>query len=142
MMPLAPIRPARRTRIDITKDGALYSCWRGPPNIPIIASEAKQSRSGLRVNLDCFVAPSGRADHKHVADDQHPDHEHRIDRGPTDPGVIGRKLGMDPGQVENGSNPANGMIVGYRLLKVERIKQLSLLVVEPPHHRPPPQRIA
>jgi hypothetical protein len=56
-----------------------------------------------------------RADRKHVADDQHPDHEPRIDRGPTDPGVIGRKLGMDPGQVKNGSNPANGMIVRYRL---------------------------
>jgi hypothetical protein len=37
---------------------------------------------------------------------------------------------MDPGQIENGSNPANGMIVRY------------LLVVEPPHHRPPPRRIA
>jgi len=49
---------------------------------------------------------------------------------------------MDPGQVENGSNPANGMIVRYRLLKAERIKQLSLLVIEPPHHRPPSQRIA
>src|SRR5262249_13473738 len=83
-----------------------------------------------------------RADRKHVADDQHPDHEPRIDRGPTDPGVIGRKLGMDPGQVKNGSNPANGMIVRYRLLKAERIKQLSLFVIEPPHHRPPPQRIA
>src|SRR5262249_27378694 len=58
------------------------------------------------------------------------------------PGVIGRKLGMDPGQVKNGSNPANGMIVRYRLLKAERIKQLSLFVIEPPHHRPPPQRIA
>src|SRR5262249_1467833 len=57
-------------------------------------------------------------------------------------GVIGRKLGMDPGQVKNGSNPANGMIVRYRLLKAERIKQLSLFVIEPPHHRPPPQRIA
>src|SRR5262249_53374054 len=83
-----------------------------------------------------------RPDRKHVADDQHPDHERRIDRGPTDPGVIGRKLGMDPGQVKNGSNPANGMIVRYRLLKAERIKQLSLFVIEPPHHRPPPQRIA
>src|SRR5262249_37679344 len=31
MMPLAPIRPARRTRIDITKDGALHSCWSGSP---------------------------------------------------------------------------------------------------------------
>src|SRR6266550_3782956 len=31
MMPLAPIRPARKTKIDITKDGALYSCWSGSP---------------------------------------------------------------------------------------------------------------
>jgi hypothetical protein len=86
MMPLAPIRLARRTRIDITKEVLFTLAGADPPNIPSIASEAKQSRSGLRVNLDCFVAPSGRADLKHVADDQHPDHEHRIDQGPTDPG--------------------------------------------------------
>jgi hypothetical protein len=38
-------------------------------------------------------------------------------------GVIERKPGMDPAQVENQN-------------------KLSLLVVEPPHYRPPPQRIA
>jgi hypothetical protein len=51
-----------------------------------------------KVHLHLGADTPLRADRKHVADDQHPDHEHRIDRGPTDPGIIGRKLGVDPGQ--------------------------------------------
>src|SRR5262245_53040154 len=53
-----------------------------------------------------------------------------------------RKLGMHPRQVENRSDFANQVIVGNGLFKTKRIKQLSLVVVKPPHHRPPPQRIA
>jgi hypothetical protein len=31
-----------------------------------------------------------------VADDEHPDHQHRIDRGPTEPRIIRCQLGMHP----------------------------------------------
>src|ERR1700740_2558427 len=37
-----------------------------------------------------------RADREHVADDEHPDHQHRIDRRPTDPRIVGCQLGMHP----------------------------------------------
>jgi hypothetical protein len=60
-----------------------------------------------------------RADRQHVADDQHPDHQHRINRGPPDLGIIGRKLRIDPAQVENSSNRANRMIVRNCLIKTE-----------------------
>jgi hypothetical protein len=34
------------------------------------------------------------------------------------------------------------MILRNRLVEAELIKQLSLALVAPPHHRPPPSRIA
>src|SRR5262249_31100066 len=42
---------------------------------------------------------------------------------------------------ENRSDLANQLILGNDLFKIKRIKQLPLAVIEPPHHRPPPQRI-
>jgi hypothetical protein len=52
------------------------------------------------------------------------------------------EIGMNPRQIENRSNLANWVIVRNCLIKMERIKQLLLVVIEPPHHRSPPQRIA
>ena len=54
-------------------------------------------------------------------------------------GVVGRQLAMHPGQVEHSGDLAHAMIVRNHLLKAERIEQLPLVVVEPPHHRPPPR---
>src|SRR5215831_9705226 len=34
------------------------------------------------------------------------------------------------------------MIVRHRLVEAERVKELPLTLVAPPHHRPPPSRIA
>jgi hypothetical protein len=34
------------------------------------------------------------------------------------------------------------VIVRNNLFNTKRIKQLALVVIEPPHHRSPPQRIA
>jgi hypothetical protein len=49
---------------------------------------------------------------------------------------------MDPRQVENRSDLANQVIVGNSLFKTKRVKQPTLVVIEPPHHRPTPPRIA
>jgi hypothetical protein len=49
---------------------------------------------------------------------------------------------MNPRQIENRSNLANWVIVRNCLIKMKRIKQLPLVVIQPPHHRSPPQRIA
>src|SRR5262249_54350006 len=63
------------------------------------------------------------------------------DRGPTVVGIMGCKLGIDPRQVENRSDLANQVIVGNGLFKTKRVKQPTLVVIEPPHHRPTPPRI-
>src|SRR5262245_14641552 len=46
---------------------------------------------------------------------------------------------MDPRQVENRSDLANQVIVGNSLFKTKRVKQPTLVVIKPPHHRPPPR---
>src|SRR5262245_56185596 len=49
---------------------------------------------------------------------------------------------MDPGQVEDGADLANQMIVRHHLIEAELVEQLPLVSIEPPHHRPSPSRIA
>jgi hypothetical protein len=78
----------------------------------------------------------------------------RVDQ-PTTPaaaltalGIVYGDLGTSPlytlipRQVENRSDLANQVIVRNSLFKAKRIKQLPLVVIETPHHRPPPPRIA
>jgi hypothetical protein len=45
-------------------------------------------------------------------------------------------------KVENGGNSSNWMIIRNGLIKTKRIEKLTLVVIEPPHHRSPPSRIA
>src|SRR5262245_62172647 len=90
----------------------------------------------------CERARPLRSDREHVADDEHPDHQFRVNRWPTSARIIARQLSTDPRQVENRSYLANQMIVRNGLFKTESIKQLPLVLIEPPHHRPSPQRIA
>src|SRR5512147_3335219 len=58
-----------------------------------------------------------RSDRKHVADDEHPDHQHRIDRWPTEPRIIRCQLGMHPTQIKNRSNLTDRMIIRHCLIK-------------------------
>ena len=78
------------------------------------------------------------ADDEDVADDEHPDHEHRIDRGSANCGIMRRQLAVDPGQVENGRDLAHEMVVRHRRIEIERIEQLALVSIVPTHHGPPP----
>jgi hypothetical protein len=91
-----------------------------------------------QVDLDLPTQQSFRADTKHITDDQHPDHEYWIDRRPADRGIIGCQLGVHPRQIENRRDVAHEVIVRHYLIKAERIEQLSLVVLQPPHHRKPP----
>src|SRR6266511_3786408 len=84
------------------------------------------------VHLYIPAYSSLRANCEYVADDEHPDHQFRINRGSTHFRVKGREIGMNPRQIENRSNLANRVIVRNCLIKMKRIKQLLLVVIEPP----------
>ena len=53
------------------------------------------------VHLHITAQRPPRADRERVADDQHPDHQFRVNRWPTSAGIVGRELSADPHQVEN-----------------------------------------
>src|SRR6478752_4770663 len=49
-----------------------------------------------------------------------------------------RKLAIDPRQIEHRCNRTHLVIVRYHLFKAERIKQPSLVLLQPTHHGPFP----
>src|SRR5258705_10139575 len=51
---------------------------------------------------------------------------------------MGRKLAVDPRQIEHCCNRTHLVIVRHHLFKAERIKQLSLVLLQPTHHSPFP----
>src|ERR1700751_3287887 len=65
-----------------------------------------------------------------------------VDRGPTSVGVMRRKLDAHRREIENCRNPPNLMVVRHYGLEVERIEQLTLLTLAPPHHRNSPSMAA
>src|SRR5262245_52203015 len=64
-----------------------------------------------------------------------------VNRRAAERRVVRRKLTADPGQIEHASDPAHQVIVRYHLVEPELVEKLFLLVLQPPHHRQPPQRI-
>src|SRR5262249_30298210 len=94
------------------------------------------------VHLHIAAQRSLRADREHVADDQHPDHQFWVNRWPTSTGIIRRQLSTHPRQVEYRSYLANQVIVRNSLFKTKEKNRLPLVVIDPPHHPSPPQRIA
>jgi len=75
-----------------------------------------------------------RADRKYVTNKQHPDHQHRIDRGSTGVRVVRRKLLVHPTQIENGVDLAHQMVWWHHLIEIKGIKELTLSISSTPHH--------
>src|ERR1700738_3983801 len=72
-----------------------------------------------------------------VPDQEHPDHQLGIDRGPADVAVKCLQLLVQIGQ--NGCRehiaPSQQVVHRNHLVEVKLVKQLSLISVLPPHHR-------
>ena len=108
---------------------------------PIFDAEAAEPAI-REIKLHLAAQRALRADREHVAEDEHPDHKLRIDRRPSGVRIVRRQFGANPRQVENCRDPPDLVIVGYDGLKIERIKQLALLALAPPHHRTAPSMAA
>ena len=79
-----------------------------------------------QVDLDFSAQPALRAERKHVANDQHPDHQHRVNRGPTRVRVIRRQLLVHPTQIEQTVDLPHQMIGRDHLVEIKRIEKPSL----------------
>jgi hypothetical protein len=100
-------------------------------------AEATEPAIG-EVELDLAAQRAFRADGEHVADDEHPNHQHRIDRRSSGMGIVRRQPGPNPRQIKNASNGAHQVIVRNHRFEVERIEQLPLILAYPPHHHAAP----
>ena len=80
------------------------------------------------------------ADCEHVADDQHPDHEFRVDRRPADLAVERLQLLSNVGQYPRNRriDTAQKMARRNATFEVEQVEQLTLIDLLPTHHDPPP----
>src|ERR1700722_2571251 len=89
-----------------------------------------------QIKMDLLAQPSLRANAEIVADDEHSDHQLRINRGPADVAVVGPQVCATLGQVDEPVDLAQDMIVGHMPLEAEAVEQR--LLHHPPlaHHRP------
>jgi hypothetical protein len=66
------------------------------------------------------------------ADDQHSDHQHRIDRWAANRRVVGRKLCMHSRKVQHSGDLAHAAIIRDDIIEAERIEKLPLVPLQPP----------
>jgi hypothetical protein len=73
-----------------------------------------------------------RADRKHIAYYQHPDHQHRgFWSSFRRVRVVSRKLLVHPIKIENAVDLPNQMIGRHRLVEIERVEELTLFALSP-----------
>ena len=89
-----------------------------------------------QIEVDLLAQPTLRANAEAVADDQHPDHQLGIDRGPARLAVVGPQMRPNLRQVDEPVDLAQQVIVRDVPLKAEAVEQR--LLHHPPlaHHRP------
>jgi hypothetical protein len=91
-----------------------------------------------QIDLHFSADASLRADRKHIADDEHPDHEHRIDRRPPRVGVVGRQCVMHPAEIEHSVDPAHQILSWHYRVQVELVEELAPPFLSPTHHHRTP----
>ena len=80
-----------------------------------------------KVDLNFSAYPALGAERKHIANNQHPDHQHRVNRGPARVRVIRRQLLVHPTQIEQTVDLPHQMIGRNHLVEIKRIEKLSLI---------------
>src|ERR1700739_3883285 len=137
---------AKRMTIDDCSGGVQQlSLWADVPGTaekrmvgyPILDAELAKPPI-CQIDLHLGAQSPLRADRKHIANYQHPDHQHRVDRRPTRVRVVSRKLLVHPIKIENAVDLPNQMIGRHRLVEIERVEELTCSALSPPHHRPLP----
>ena len=108
---------------DIAVAEALVAGARERRVVRDLVLDAQAAKPSVRqVHLHFAAQQPLRADGEHVAQDEQPDHQHRIDRRPAEVRVMGRQLSVHPGQVQHGCDLAGAVVVRHRLVEAKRIK--------------------
>lgn len=93
------------------------------------AELAKPSIS--QIDLHLGAEPTLGTKCKYVAQDQHPDHEHRINRRPASVGVEWSELVVHPTQVQKTVDLPYQVINRHHLVEIKGVKELALIALLP-----------
>ena len=85
-----------------------------------------------QVDLDLSAEPPLGTKRKYLAQDQHPDHEHRINRRPASVRVEWRQLVVHPAQVEQAVDLPYQVIRRHDPVQIKGVKELALTALLPP----------
>ena len=90
-----------------------------------------------QVKLDFLGEPALGADAIAVADDEHPDHELRIDRGAADVAVMRLQFHVEVRKRSrrNDVDPSQKVVLRDAVFEAELVEQLGLITLSPTHHR-------
>src|SRR5207244_11698683 len=92
--------------------------------------------AAAEVQVNFLAQPPLRADAKTVADDQHPDHQLRIDRRPSHLAVKRRKLAPHPVEIDKTVDRPHQVLRRHMTFKRKLVEQSFLTAPTFPHHRP------
>jgi hypothetical protein len=98
-----------------------------------VQPEAAEPAVG-QVEVDLGAEPALGADAAEVADQEHADHQLRVDRGAPDRAVVGRHHAADEGRVQEGVDGAERVVARHVVLEPEGVEQ-RLRRHPPAHHR-------
>jgi len=88
-----------------------------------------------QVHLNLGADLTFRANGKDIADDEHPDHQRRIDRGTARVGIIRCEFSVHPVQIKDRIDLAHQMISSDDIVQLELVEKLTLAPLLPSHHR-------
>ena len=88
--------------------------------------------------MNLLAQPPLRADAEAVADDQHPDHQLRINRRPTRLAVKWRQLAPHPVEFDKPVDRPQQMLRRHMTFERKLVEQRVLMDLPFPHHRLPP----
>src|SRR5277367_145120 len=96
-----------------------------------IAIEPQSTKPAIgQIEMDLLAQATLRTNAKAIADNEHPDHQLRIDRGPSHVAVIGPQMRPNLGQIDETVDLAQQVIVRDAPIEAEAVKQRLL------HHPP------
>ncbi len=97
--------------------------------------QAKTTEPAIgQVQMHFLAQAAFRTDAVAVADDQHPDHQFRIDRGPTRVAVILGQVLTQLAQIEALVDAAKQVILWNVIFEIEGVEQSILAIGLKPHH--------
>ena len=101
-----------------------------------IAIEPQSTKPAIgQIEMDLLAQPTLRTNAQAIADDEHPDHQLRINRGPPHVAIIGPQMCPNLGQVDEPIDLAKQVTVRDMPLKAEAVEQRLLHHPPFPHHR-------